>query len=61
MRLFYAAGDTLILRKRTELSPGLAGGGNLKEVSRGSGHQETHISDAADSRKNQRRDFCVTC
>ena len=48
MRLFYAAGDTLIFaeEKLSFLQTGWRG--QPKEVSLGSGHQETHISDAAD-------------
>ena len=48
MRLFHAAGDTLIFAEETLNFRQTGWPGQPKEVSLGSGHQETHISDAAD-------------
>ena len=60
MRLFHAAGDTLIFaeEKLSFLQTGWPG--QPKEISLGSGHQETHISDAADRGEPTAR-FCITC
>jgi predicted ATPase len=48
MRLFHAAGDTLIFAEETLSFLQTGWPGQPKKVSLGSGHQETHISDEAD-------------